>query len=139
MASKIQQTVQILDLLIEYRRSLTYLRTTNRSNLKTLSTLVAMVDELHESIDYSFYRGQKAFLLQDVVERTSADVCPGYVRTDGIEVDVLFWQIFAVRTDEPYHTTEQASAFLAKSITNLKDGHLTALQPCTLGVLRKCQ
>ena len=96
MTSKVQQTVQILDLLVEYHRSLTYLRTTNRTNLKTLSTLVAMVDEMHESIDYSFYRGQKAFSLQDVVERTSADVCPGYVRADGVEPDVLLWQIFAV-------------------------------------------
>lgn len=96
MTPKIQQTIQILDLLIEYARGLAYLGAADRTNLETLSTLVAMVDEMHESIDYSFHRCQKAFILQDVVERTSADVCPGYVRTDCIEPDVLFWQIFAV-------------------------------------------
>jgi hypothetical protein len=96
MTSKIQQTIQILDLLVEYRWSLTYLGTTDRTNFETLSTLVVMVDEMHECIDYPFHRCQKAFILQDVVEWTSADVCPGYVRTDCIEPDVLLWQIFAV-------------------------------------------
>jgi hypothetical protein len=29
------------------------------------------------------------------------------VRTDGVEPDVLLWQIFAVRPNEAYRTTEQ--------------------------------
>lgn len=120
MTSVVQQTVQILNLLVEYHRSLAYPWTTDRANLETLSTLVAMVDEMHESIDYSFYWCQKAFFFQDVVERTSADICPGYVRTDGIEVDVLFWQIFAVRTNEPYDTTEQGLAVFAHSIASFQ-------------------
>ena len=112
MTSVIKQTIQILTLLVEYSWSLAYLRTTNRTNLETLSTLVGMIDEMHEGINYSFYWCQKAFCFQDVVERTSADVRPGYVRTDGIEVDVLFWQVFAVRPNKPYHTTAQGLVFL---------------------------
>jgi hypothetical protein len=101
--------------------------------------LVAAINELHERTNYSFHWRQKVFLLQCVVERPGADVCPGYVRTDGVEVDVLLWQIFAVRTDEPYHTTAQGSAFLAHSIANHKDGLLTVLQPCIPEVLLKRQ
>lgn len=68
MTPKVQQTIQILDLLVEYPRSLAYPETTDRTNFETLSTLVAVVDEMHESINYSFYWCQKAFCFQDVVE-----------------------------------------------------------------------
>jgi len=71
-----------------------------------------MVNEMHESIDYSFHWRKKAFLFQDVVKCASADVRSGHVRTDGIEPDVLLREILAVRTNEPYRTTEQESAFL---------------------------
>lgn len=105
MTSFVEQTVQNLTLFVEYAWSLPYAEGTNRTNLETLSALVAVFDEMHKCINYSIHRRQKAFVLQLVVERACADVRSGYMWTDGIEGDVLFWQILAVRSNEPYRTT----------------------------------
>lgn len=91
MTSLVKQIVQTLTLLVEDTWSLPHLETTNRTNFEALSTLVAVVDEVHKSIDNPLHGRQETLFLQIVVERTSADVCPGNVRTDGIEVDILFW------------------------------------------------
>jgi hypothetical protein len=122
MTSLVKQTIQGLTLLVEHAWSLPYLESTDGANFETLSALVAVVDEMHECINYLFHRCQEASILQVVVKRTSADVRPGYVRTDGVEGDVLFWQIFAVRPDEPYRTTEQQSAFCYLWDRNRYDG-----------------
>jgi len=135
----IQQTVQIIALLVQNARSLAYLWTADRTNLETLSTLVAMVDKMHESLNYSFHWSQQAFVLQIVVEGTGADVCSGYMRTDGIEVDVLLWQIFSVRANEAYRTTGSGSASDHVSIASFEGRILTALQRYTPGVLRNRQ
>jgi hypothetical protein len=105
------QTIQGLTLLVERAWSLSYLESTDGTDLETLSALVAVVDEMHECVNYLFHLCQEVFVLQVVVERRSARVCPDYVRTDSIEGDVLFWQMFAVRPDEPYRTTEQPSVY----------------------------
>jgi hypothetical protein len=96
MTSVIEQVVQVVALFVEYTRSLSYLWIADWTNLETLSTLFAMVDEIHESLNYSFHWCEKALLLQVVVESASADVGSGYVRADGVEIDILLWQIFTI-------------------------------------------
>lgn len=135
MTSVIEQSIQILTLLVEYTRSFANVGTADRTNLEDLSALVALVYEIHECIDYPTHWRQEAFLLQIVVERTSADVCPGYVWTDGIETDLLLGQIFPVRSNEPYRTTEQKSALVLYEA--LPDSRMVCLLFCS-GVYWEC-
>lgn len=96
MTSAVQKTVQFLTLLVEYAWSLPHFESTDRTNLETFSAFVAVVDEMHKCVDYSFHRCQEAFGLQIIIEWTSTDVRPRYMRTDGVEGDALFRQVFAV-------------------------------------------
>jgi hypothetical protein len=96
MTSYGDQTIQGFTLFVERAWSLSYLELSDRANLETLSALVAVVDKMHECGNYLFHLSQEVFILQVVVERRSAQVRPHYVRTDSVEGDVLFWQIFAV-------------------------------------------
>lgn len=92
----VEQVVQSCALLVKYLWRFPYFEGADRSNLKTLSTLIAVVDEVHEGVHDPFHRSQETFLLEAVIERTGADVRSGYMRTDGVESYVLFGQIFAI-------------------------------------------
>jgi hypothetical protein len=92
----VQQIVQVLAFLVEYTWCLTRPKRTNRTNLETLSALIAVVDEMHECVDYPFHWRQESLTLQVVVEGTSADVSSSYMRAHGIKGDILFSHVFAV-------------------------------------------
>ena len=96
MTSLVEQVIQPGTLFIECLWSLPDLEAADRSNFDALSTFIAVVDEVHESVDDTFHRSQEAFLLKTVVKWTGADVRSGYMRADRIESYVFLRQIFAI-------------------------------------------